>query len=80
MENNVNKCDLQIPGSDPVAVDKYASIVIELDDDNEKAWYRKGQVNRKNNTVGIRILDSIGIQMVESSLIFKWSFTRTASE
>ena len=42
--NNLAASLLQIPGSDPAIADKYVSIVLELDDQNEKAWYRKGQV------------------------------------
>ena len=45
MYNNLAASLLQIPGSDPAIADKYVSIVLELDDQNEKAWYRKGQVD-----------------------------------
>jgi hypothetical protein len=42
--NNLAASLLQIQTSNPTAIDKYASIVIELDETNEKAWFRKGQV------------------------------------
>jgi hypothetical protein len=42
--NNLAASILLIPGLDPSVVERYADIVIELDDNNEKAWYRKGQV------------------------------------
>jgi hypothetical protein len=46
--NNLAASLLQLESSEPASIEKYASIVIELDDSNEKAWYRKAQVRLSN--------------------------------
>ena len=41
--NNLCMCLLQQPDSKSERIKELAEIVIELDSENEKAWYRRGQ-------------------------------------
>jgi len=41
--NNLAACMLQLPDSDPARIQQWAEVVIELDANNSKAWYRRGQ-------------------------------------
>ena len=43
MYNNLCMCLLQQPDSKSERIKELAEIVIELDSENEKAWYRRGQ-------------------------------------